>query len=377
MPILFQMYVEKYATSLLSEFEFEYAAISSSNLKKYSCKATKAIDSIVSHAPEGSVIFVVGGEVLCCRSRSLFLHMQSNAFQHFLFKAFNKLVPKAFQWYSSRCYSTSWEFPFIPSSHFFSHKVKVVFNTVGGDFSTLTESELSEVKSRLCAAEYISVRDKRTFNNMSSIEVNSILAPDSAFIMSDLISYDCLVSKVKQSIVTQLNGKYYVFQAAPNKVGNSINECISQIRILAQQGRVKVVLLPIGYASGHDDYMLLDKIHQAIPDVTLMLNNLTIWEIMYVIAKSSAYFGTSLHGAITAMSFGIPHFGINKKVVKLDAFLRDWSVAPFNRCYSISEISQLVEYISKENTLELKKQSKLNIAKVKANYEAMLASIVS
>ncbi|WP_448563820.1 polysaccharide pyruvyl transferase family protein [Thalassotalea ganghwensis] len=375
MPILFQKYVERYAPHLLDKFEFEYVAISHSNLERYSCQPTKAIDLISDTLPEGSVIVVIGGEVLCCKSSSLFLHMQNNQLHHFILKVFRKLAPRAFSWYSSRCYSTAWEFPFIPSPEFFTQGTKVVFNTVGGDFSNVSPVELKEVKARLARAEYVSVRDTRTYGNITSIGLTAHLAPDSAYIMADLLSKDCLKSMVGAELINQLSLNYFVFQGAPNKIGSSVDECINQINNLAKYSDHKVVLLPIGYASGHDDYRLLNKIHKALPDVTIMLNELTLWEIMYVIANSQAYFGTSLHGAITAMSYGLPHFGINPKVIKLDAFLRDWSIEPFNRCYSISELSVLPECITTDSLNNLQVQSNVTIEKVKANYKAMLATI--
>ena len=375
MPILFQMFVEKYAKNLLDDYEFDYAAISASNLEKFSCYKTKSLNSIVNTLPAGSAVVVVGGEVLCGRNQSLFLHMQDNLFHHFSLKVFKKLLPNAFNSFAKSQYSTYWEFPFVPSAKFFAEEIKIIFNTVGGDLDNLTPKELFDVKERIFHSNYFSVRDKRTFNNMKPTEKETTLAPDSAYIMSDLINRASLVSEVGHDFLAQLPENYFVFQAAPNKVGCSVNNCITLISALADKTNMKILLLPIGYASGHDDYYLLQKVHKALPNITVLLNDLTLWEIMYAIIASKAYFGTSLHGAITAMSFSIPHFGINKNIAKLDAFLQDWSVAPFDKCYPVEDIAKLPELITEMSISKLKFKTAENIEKVKGNYQAIIEVI--
>jgi len=368
MPVLFEMFIEKYGKHLLNEFEFEYAAISSSDLDRYACYKTKSVNSILNTIPAGSAFVVIGGEVLCGRNQSLFLHMQDNLLHHTVLKIFRKLLPSVFNAYAKNRYSTPWEFPFIPSVKFFKEDVKIIFNTVGGDLTSLNKNELIDVKKRIFSSDYFSVRDNRTFDHMKVISKETILVPDSAYIMSDLIGKPSLMRKVNSIFLDKLPDDYFVFQAAPNKVGCSATDCIKYISALADKTGKKVLLLPIGYASGHDDLYLLRKVHKALAKKTVLLYELTIWEIMYAIVASKGYFGTSLHGAITAMSFNTPHFGINKKIAKLDAFLQDWSVPPFNRCYPIEELASLPELISEQANRELKAKSAVNIELVKDNY---------
>jgi hypothetical protein len=193
--------------------------------------------------------------------------------------------------------------------------------------------------------------------------------------MSDLLNKSDLKSHVGDEFLAELPNDYFIFQAAPAKVGCSVANCINYIAALAEKTGKKILLLPIGYASGHDDFYLLKKIHKALPDNTVLLHNLTIWEIMYAIMMSNAYFGTSLHGAITAMSFNIPHFGINEKITKLDAFLNDWSVVPFNKCYPIDDITKLPGLITKTSIDSLTLKTTSNISKVKSNYQEILACL--
>jgi|GEM_PF-1004887 len=372
MPILFEMFIEKYANHILEDFTFEYAAISKSNLEKYGCKQTENINSLANTLDEGSVLVVIGGEVLCTQNQSLYLHMQNNSLHHFLLKIFKKLLPSVFKKYAKAMYSSDWEYPFIPPQTSFSKHINIVYNTVGGDVQGLSVNQLADVKKRFNDAAYMSVRDKRTFDEISPLYSNTQLAPDSAYIMSDLLEPSLLRGKVGEAFCLTLPCEYYVFQAAPCKVDCSISQLIKLISALAEQSNKKIVLLPIGYASGHDDYGLLRKVNRVLSTQTVLIYDLTIWEIMYTIQKSKAFFGTSLHGVITAMAYGIPHFGINPKVSKLHAFLQEWSVAPFNQCYTVEELVSLPKLINEKSIIEFQAKSKESLEQVKQNFHRII-----
>ncbi|WP_312779282.1 polysaccharide pyruvyl transferase family protein, partial [Escherichia coli] len=86
------------------------------------------------------------------------------------------------------------------------------------------------------------------------------------------------------------------------------------------------VLLPIGYASGHDDVIFLREVQKLAKTELKLEYELNIWEIMYFLSHSQSFYGTSLHGIITAMSFGVPHFCIDKRIEKITSFVQTWSV---------------------------------------------------
>lgn len=375
MPILFEMFIEKYAKHLFNDFIFEYAAISDSDLERYCCKPTININSFTHTMPTGSALVVIGGEVLCTQNQSLYLHTQSSLSYNFVLKVFKKLLPSFFKQYAEMFYSAGWEYPFIPPKTCFSEPIRIIYNTVGGDVKNLSEGQLADVKQRFNDAAYVSVRDKRTFDEISPIYSDTQLAPDSAYIMSDLLDPELLRNKVSEEFLLTLPGEYYVFQSAPDKVGCSVSELIKLVATLAEHTNKKIVLLPIGYASGHDDYQLLKKVHQSLGTQTVLLYDLTIWEIMYTIQNGNMFFGTSLHGVITAMAYNIPHFGINPKVAKLDAFLQEWSVAPFNQCYEIEKLVSLPALVNEKSMNEFQTKSKESIEQVKQNFHRIISVI--
>jgi exopolysaccharide biosynthesis predicted pyruvyltransferase EpsI len=368
MPILLEMYIKKYHPKKLNEYEFIHTSISNSDLSNYSCFATKSINRVKEVLRKGDVIIVVGGEVLCASNAVLFLHMPKPKLLNDFYRKLNNLpiIRKFFKKWADLQYKAPWDYPYLPDYKMLADGIDIKYNTVGGSLDRLSPDAKKDLSGRLENAQFISVRDQRTFNQVSHIE-GVKLYPDSAFIMSDLCSEAFLISNVRDDILEYTKAKYVIFQAAPSKLGDSFNNLVSKLTELHIKNNQRILLLPIGYASGHDDFFILNKVHKKIPQITDIKIDLNIWEIMYLIKHAEFYMGTSLHGVITAMSFGKPHFGINKNIQKLDAFLSDWSIAPFDRCYSVIDIARLPQLIGNEAQPSLSLNADRIISLVKEN----------
>jgi polysaccharide pyruvyl transferase WcaK-like protein len=58
-----------------------------------------------------------------------------------------------------------------------------------------------------------------------------------------------------------------------------------------------------------------------------------------VIAQAAVFAGTSLHGAITAISYAVPHVGLRDCVPKVDTFLADWDLPEQQACVEASGLA--------------------------------------
>jgi polysaccharide pyruvyl transferase WcaK-like protein len=68
----------------------------------------------------------------------------------------------------------------------------------------------------------------------------------------------------------------------------------------------------------------------------------SIYDVMFLIAKSKCYIGTSLHGAITAAAYHRPTIGINS-VKKLNEMIDCWlspNIALYSECKDLPESFQ-------------------------------------
>ncbi|MFA0337320.1 polysaccharide pyruvyl transferase family protein [Vibrio breoganii] len=370
MPIVFEDYLRKYESYILDEFDVIYSSICDSDLSRYDCLKTVAIRESFSQLRNGDAILVAGGEVLCSKNSTLFLHMPRSKWKNDILTRINRLpvLRDILNLYARYALACPWSYPYIPDQSKLADGVKVIYNTVGGSIMGLRKYKLSfnDIKSRLEKSDYLSVRDKRTVNNIDGIDSN--LAPDSVHIISELYDEKFLQKKVRPEVKSMTEGDYICFQAAPNKIGENIVDVSNNLRLISANNNCRILLLPIGYASGHDDEYYLRELHSHISDISEIATDLTVWEIMYVIKESTAYLGTSLHGAITALSFSKPHFGLNRKIIKLNDFLLDWSVPPFNRNYATDEIAKLGQPIKNIDLSGLQERVQINNSLIKENF---------
>ena len=161
-------------------------------------------------------------------------------------------------------------------------------------------------------------------------------------------------SNIRPCIKEFTSGDFISVQACPYKVEFTEEKLAAELDRIAGSQNKKVILLPIGYASGHDDVVFLRKVKSMSKNDFLLLDDLNVWEIMYVISKSKAFFGTSLHGVITAMSFGVAHFSLNGNIDKLTSFLNTWSVYPFNIPLENADIAKAIDNVEGEHIASLK-----------------------
>ncbi|HHQ6589414.1 TPA: polysaccharide pyruvyl transferase family protein [Serratia fonticola] len=345
MPMLLEMYFKRRFPDKCEGINFIFSSIMDSDLSRYDCKRTISMSKLL-NVKEGTTLIVVGGEVLGSDIGTLFIHVQENLlFTNFL-RLVRRFTPKLLSKFAKKRYEAVWDFPYIPNKSSFTHNVKVIYNTVGG---IPHKSQVGIIGT----ADFISARDDRTYKALSSVSKRK-LVPDSVLMMSKLIDIDFLADKVRNEVKDVLEGTVFVtVQACPYKVKFSAQELADELSSVVRDKNIKVVLLPIGYASGHDDVVFLEKVKRQSQEDLILLDNLTVWEIMYVIAISSGFYGTSLHGVITAMSFGIPHYCINSDIQKLVSFLETWSVAPFTKPITCAEIPDTLHNVTNESILAL------------------------
>jgi hypothetical protein len=215
--------------------------------------------------------------------------------------------------------------PFTPGVFEFktSKQIQVVYNGVGGAFSDNNKPDFNgKIVERLNSSNYISVRDNRTLESLKEFEVNSVLSPDSAVIISDL--YPIKILKRKTTLDTDfIPEKYFFVQFGFNKAPDNFKEAAILIEKLAKKHNAKVILCPIGLALKHDDHIELKKMEKYSSYFQFVMPK-NIFDIMWLISNSKAYMGTSLHGALTAQSYNVPFFSLNKKIIKADSYFKTW-----------------------------------------------------
>lgn len=346
MPILLEMYLQKNHPDKVSDIEFVYSSIGKSDLSKYMCVPTIAMRDLLD-LPEDSTVIVVGGEVLGADVGVLYTHVQDSILYTKLLRSLRKISPYILSRFAKLMYDAVWRFPYIPDKKSFKNNVKVIFNTVGGIPPRSQQYNLSE-------CDYISARDDRTFSAIQKC-CKPVLVPDSVLLVSSVVDDAFLKSRTRKDLIETLKSKYITVQACPYKVDFTEEQLADELNKVIERDKVKVILLPIGYASGHDDSVFLRKVDQHTSSDVIFLDDLNVWEIMYVIKCSLAFYGTSLHGVITAMSFLVPHYSLNYKIEKLTSFLKTWSVEPYTTPINYNSISDSLSNMEVDHNEKLRK----------------------
>lgn len=310
-PIIFKFYFER-------DFNFHNYGLIKSDNSYFGALKTDSFRSLRKRYKKDDVIVIGGGEVFFSRWSILL---------SFIYPSYNFLYnQRVFKKIESITNLTSYLFggqgsysPYVPE---FSQRT--IYIGCGGQFNEhMSLSQKNKLKSCLNKSKFLSVRDKRTFDSLSNENIAVKLMPDSAIVMSKIFKKQEL--KLLKTLDDKIQDHDYIFlQLALTKGPNNIESFVSDLSKVAEQRKLKVICCPIGLVPGHDDHIILQKMVQ-LSENWIYVEPHNIYDIMFLIAFSKLYVGTSLHGAITAFAYGLPIVPLNKKIKKLSSFVQTWT----------------------------------------------------
>lgn len=326
--------------------KIEFYALVDSDLSHIGGKKTIAIKHLYNNDIKCDII-IAGGECLFT-SWGLLYGFISSWFSgsNFVWKVLYKLIGEnkyslLRDKISIRILKGRTIFPFCINKYNFKNINNVYYNSVGCTKEPyLISTHALQIRKTLTNVEYLSVRDKKSHTNLTKQNIKTYLFPDSAILMSKHFS----IAKLEKLISPEINefvknNKKYCFFQVNEKFGIRYSETITeQLEKLADSSKLEICLCPIGLALGHLDQKALSLINNKITRTHYYFEKVSIWDIMFLIANSSLYIGTSLHGVITAMSYNIPYVGI--KIDKVNYYLQTWAIPELNQVIDFKDISK-------------------------------------
>jgi len=105
----------------------------------------------------------------------------------------------------------------------------------------------------------------------------------------------------------------------------------------------RIALLPLGFASGHYDQFALRRVLKQGDEGFWILRKPSVVDTTYLISKSAAFIGTSLHGNIIAEAYGNPHLAIrygDYTIPKLQKYLHTWEIGDLRTVVDVEHISK-------------------------------------
>jgi len=146
----------------------------------------------------------------------------------------------------------------------------------------------------------ISFRDQFSVQraNFASPETKALLVPDTVFDISRMWS-------AKDFPQINLGTDEYIVIHVNSRYGGSAEEASKAIdSICLKLGNPKIVFLPLGGCHGDIEYMHV--VANKIKSSSYLVTNLSLKLFASFIANAKAYFGSSMHGFITACSYSTP-----------------------------------------------------------------------
>lgn len=338
--LLFPYMIEySFNTKFPEVYSFHKFSLAASDLRKQggvkSGNYREMLNAIERNGTEA--VIIAGGQCLSSKWDNLYSYISKpyNTFRElpFMKKLLSRLP------YAKFIMGGYSEFPFVIDRNQFETQFKIIYNAVGGASSNAI------INARLKKSDYVAVREKHSLEILKQNDVTSALVPDSAIIMSDVYPIDSLQNhpQIRPDIKSYLSkkDKYVFIQVSKYKHLDSLEEIRKQLEILNSENGLNILLCPIGTAGGHEDHIPLLEIYNKLQVKNkYFVENPNVLEIMSLIANASLYVGTSLHGIITSMSFGVPYVGINKSQVKLQAYVETWGLD------NLGEIQHPKDFIS-------------------------------
>ncbi|MEY2194026.1 polysaccharide pyruvyl transferase family protein [Neobacillus sp. BF23-41] len=351
-PIVIEKYIKDNLKEELNDFTIEFYALKDTDLTSIKGVKTKSIKYLKNDVKDGNnIIIIAGGDVLPVRIFYAYSDLIEN-------KLINTLMSQSIRIFGTgiydkfliNYYDLSSKFPWIIKNDDNNIKNHVYYNAVGASsIYKLPQKDLNVMKGLLEKSDYISVRDLKSEANLNNIGIKPLVYPDSAIIMSELFSDEFLLDNTTQEVKNYIskNSGYVCLQMNMYSLKGNEDRVVSEVEKLIKETNLKLVLLPIGKANNHNDLDALRIIKSKLGIDAYLPEDLNIYDVMYLIAKSNLFIGTSLHGNITAISFGVPHLGLNKNIEKLDYFLKCWDIEEIDGCINVDEINKAVQKIIK------------------------------
>lgn len=345
--LLFPLVIERQLSSYGDNFQFEYFGLVESDLSSVGGLPTKGLQKFYkacSDPTDPVHVIIAGGEALGVTWNSLYAALNP------LFQRINKRHSKVnrvldLNGWTRKIIKGKTTLPFVFDKNDFAGVQTVILNSLGGSgLNSATFEKYDFLKEKLRNADYFAVRDQLTVDNLKNNGLSAYLFPDSAILMSEFYPLNFLHKMVTQEVagyVAEHAGKYVFVQINKKTTRGHEQKIAKGIDDIYQNGKTEICLCPIGKALDHDDHEALRELGHLMNSPYTYFDADNIWDIMYLIANSKCYVGTSLHGAITAMSFAVPHVGL--KVEKLGAYLDTWGVEGNRKSVEFSELNEQYE----------------------------------
>ena len=321
------------ARMLVSPEPVVFAGLADRDLSAYGGESVRAITALAKEWGDcPTEVLHVGGELLTCTLYEAAVMLQSDdEARHSMIRRGSD--PEGEHIWAARylsldqaiAYQVSWRL--FRSSGFFGY-----LGVGGMNLDRLPDEVRRHVVSCLDEADYVWVRDRETHRQLAIAGVSAQLAPDPAELAAILfgsVVEERPPSGQQRAIHERYPSGCLAVQFSADFSDDATLGIIErQLRQIQREYGLGIVFFRAGAAPWHDRLDIYRRLLQGMSDLdACIFESLDIWDICALLARSSGFAGSSLHGRIVAEAFGHPAVSLVRKAgerSKVDVYVASW-----------------------------------------------------
>jgi len=222
--------------------------------------------------------------------------------------------------------------PYVVPRGRFPAVARIVHAGVGGVAPDDCSPALrAEVLACLAEADAVGVRDRHTLAQLETAGIAARLMPDPAAMVAELFGARIRARGERgepRQLATAFPQGYLAVQfSADFGDDDTLTRIATQLEQLVTATGLGIALFRAGAAPWHDDLEVLGRTAARIRGAPVrVFGSLDAWDICALIAASRGYCGSSLHGRIVAMAFGLPRVNLGGSGGKQQAYSATWDL---------------------------------------------------
>ncbi len=320
------------ATALLAGCELRFAGLAGRDLRPWGGHQVEALATLARELAGQPVdLLHVGGELLACDAwEAAVMLLPADQVQATLARL-DHLPAERLAW-AQGVLGIPDRAPYV-AGHGLFPQARLLFDAVGGmDLDTRDPALRAEVLGKLRAADYLSVRDRRTQTLLREAGIAAQLLPDPAVLVRELFGAR-IERHAAQGEVAELRRAFprgYLAVQFSADFGDdaTLTAIAAQLDRVAQAHGLGIAFFRAGAAPWHDDLGCYRRTAARMRAPTRIVATLDLWDICALIAASRAFLGSSLHGRIVAMAYALPRLTLQRRGPgKPEAYAATWESA--------------------------------------------------
>jgi len=331
-------------TGMLPGHAFEMCGLAERDLRAFGGHRVRALEARV----QASHLIHVGGELLTCSAwQAAVMLLDPPAAAAAI--AHHDTDPLAAASWAARQLGTPRRMPYVVGRDVLAPSGRLIFNAVGGvEWTGLSAGQRDEVLTALRQADWVSVRDHLTQAALRAEGIDVPLCPDPAVMVAQCFG-EVISNRQQSGAVRTMRDSfpqgYLACQFSADFGDDASLDALahSLSRVLAETG-LGLVLFRAGAAPWHDDPEFYEKLQRRLPSGSAHLfPSPYLWDICALIAASRGVVGSSLHGRIVALAYGLPRVSLmppqqGGRPDKRAAFAETWEPHAVPRCVAVNQV---------------------------------------